>query len=85
MFLWPPTVFVVPIQCEYYALEGLSQLISTIRRIKENFNPNLEFQGILLTMFDGRNRLSRQVETEVRQHFEDKVFQTIVPPQCSPQ
>ena len=71
--------FVVPIQCEYYALEGLSQLISTIRRIKENFNPNLEFQGILLTMFDGRNRLSRQVETEVRQHFEDKVFQTIVP------
>ena len=71
--------FIVPLQCEYYALEGLSQLISTIRRVKENLNPNLEFQGILLTMFDGRNRLSRQIETEVRQHFEDKVFQTIVP------
>ena len=71
--------FVVPLQCEYYALEGLSQLISTIRRVKENLNPGLEFQGILLTMFDCRNRLSRQIEAEVRQHFEDKVFQTIVP------
>ncbi len=71
--------FVVPLQCEYYALEGLSQLINTIRRVKKNLNPDLEFQGILLTMFDSRNRLSRQIEMEVRQHFEDKVFQTIVP------
>ena len=71
--------FVVPLQCEYYALEGLSQLISTIRRVKERLNPGLEFQGILLTMFDSRNRLSRQIEAEVRQHFEGKVFQTIVP------
>ena len=71
--------FVVPLQCEYYALEGLSQLISTIRHIKANLNPDLELQGILLTMFDVRNRLSRQIETEVRQHFENKVFQTIVP------
>ena len=71
--------FVVPLQCEYYALEGLSQLINTVRRVKESLNPNLRLQGILLTMFDVRNRLSRQIETEVRQHFEDKVFQTIVP------
>ncbi len=71
--------FVVPLQCEYYALEGLSQLIKTIQRVRANLNPDLEFQGILLTMFDVRNCLSRQIETEVRQHFEDKVFQTIVP------
>ena len=71
--------FIVPLQCEYYALEGLSQLIETIRRVKSHFNPELEFQGILLTMFDSRNRLSHQIESEVRQHFEDKVFQTIVP------
>ena len=71
--------FVVPLQCEYYALEGLSQLIETIQRVRENLNPDLKFQGILLTMFDVRNRLSRQIEAEVRQHFENKVFQTIVP------
>ena len=71
--------FIVPLQCEYYALEGLSQLIETIRRVRANFNPGLKFQGILLTMFDARNKLSRQIETEVRSHFEDKVFQTIVP------
>ena len=71
--------FIVPLQCEYYALEGLSQLIETIRRIRANFNPDLKFQGILLTMFDVRNKLSHQIETEVRSHFEDKVFQTIVP------
>ncbi len=71
--------FIVPLQCEYYALEGLSQLIKTIHRVKENFNPDLKLEGILLTMFDGRNKLSHQVEVEVRKHFEDKVFQTIVP------
>ena len=71
--------FIVPLQCEYYALEGLSQLIETIRRVRANFNPDLKFQGILLTMFDVRNRLSRQIESEVRAHFENKVFQTIVP------
>lgn len=71
--------FIVPLQCEYYALEGLSQLVETIRRIRTHFNPELEFQGILLTMFDSRNCLSHQVENEVRGHFEDKVFQTIVP------
>ena len=71
--------FIVPLQCEYYALEGLSQLVETIRRIRLHFNPDLQFQGILLTMFDSRNCLSRQVEKDVRGHFEDKVFQTIVP------
>ena len=71
--------FIVPLQCEYYALEGLSQLIETIHRVRANFNPNLKLQGILLTMFDKRNKLSRQIEVEVRAHFEDKVFQTIVP------
>jgi len=71
--------FIVPLQCEYYALEGLSQLVETIRRIRSHFNPELEFQGILLTMFDSRNCLSRQVEKDVRGHFEDKVFETIVP------
>ena len=71
--------FIVPLQCEYYALEGLSQLVNTIQKVKGNLNPNLEFQGILLTMFDSRNRLSREIEVEVRQHFENKVFQTIVP------
>ena len=71
--------FIVPLQCEYYALEGLSQLIETVRRVRSNFNPELKFQGILLTMFDVRNKLSRQIEAEVRAHFEDKVFQTIVP------
>jgi len=71
--------FIVPLQCEYYALEGLSQLVETIRRIRTHFNPDLEFQGILLTMFDSRNCLSRQVEKDVRAHFEDKVFETIVP------
>ena len=71
--------FIVPLQCEYYALEGLSQLVETIRRIRTHLNPDLQFQGILLTMFDSRNCLSRQIEIEVRDHFEDKVFQTIVP------
>lgn len=71
--------FIVPLQCEYYALEGLSDLIETVRRIKNNFNPDLHLEGILLTMFDKRNRLSHQVELEVRKHFENKVFQTIVP------
>ena len=70
---------IVPLQCEYYALEGLSQLIQTFRRVKENFNPDLSLEGILLTMFDKRNRLSHQIEAEVRKHFESKVFKTIVP------
>lgn len=71
--------FIVPLQCEYYALEGLSRLKDTIKRVRENFNPQLELKGILLTMFDQRNSLSHQIEAEVRKHFNEKVFHTIIP------
>jgi chromosome partitioning protein len=70
---------IIPLQCEYYALEGLGQLLKTIRLIKQSLNPKLEIEGILLTMFDGRNNLSHQVAQEVRKHFKDKVFRTIIP------
>ena len=71
--------FIAPLQCEYYALEALSHLVDTVRRVKVRLNPHLVFCGILLTMFDNRNRLCRQIETEVRRHFSDKVFQTVIP------
>ena len=71
--------FIIPLQCEYYALEGLSQLRETVRRIRKNFNPHLELKGILLTMFDQRNSLSHQIAAEVRKHFNKKVFQTVIP------
>ncbi len=70
---------IIPLQCEYYALEGLGQLLKTIVRIKQVFNPRLEIEGILLTMFDIRNNLSHQVAQEVRTHFKDKVFKTVIP------
>lgn len=70
---------IIPLQCEYYALEGLGQLLKTIRLIKQSLNPRLEIEGILLTMFDGRNNLSHQVADEVRKHFRDKVFRTVIP------
>jgi chromosome partitioning protein len=69
----------IPLQCEYYALEGLSHLLNTIRLVRSRLNASLRIEGILLTMFDSRNNLSRQVETEVRTHFHNKVFQTIIP------
>lgn len=69
----------IPLQCEYYALEGLSHLLHTIRLVRARLNPNLHVEGILLTMFDGRMNLSRQVEAEVRHHFPDKVFRTVIP------
>lgn len=69
----------IPLQCEYYALEGLGQLLKTIRLIKQSLNPRLEIEGILLTMFDIRNNLSHQVAEEVRSHFKEKVFQTVIP------
>jgi len=69
----------IPLQCEYYAMEGLSQLLKTIHLIKQALNPRLEIEGILLTMFDGRNNLSHQVAHEVRTHFMDKVFKTVIP------
>lgn len=70
---------IIPLQCEYYAMEGLSQLLKTIRLIKRYLNSGLEVEGILLTMFDIRNNLSHQVAEEVRSHFGDKVFKTIIP------
>ena len=69
----------IPLQCEYYALEGLSQLIKTTSLIKKRLNPDLEREGILLTMYDRRNNLSHQVEEEIRSHFKDEVFKTVVP------
>ncbi len=69
----------VPIQCEYYALEGLSQLINTIKLVKTNLNPALEVEGVVLTMFDGRTNLSIQVVEEVKKYFKNKVYKTIIP------
>jgi chromosome partitioning protein len=69
----------IPIQTEYYALEGLSQLVNTIRRVREGLNPRLEIEGVLLTMYDARTKLSAQVATEVRRHMNGTVYQTIVP------
>jgi chromosome partitioning protein len=71
--------FLVPLQCEYYALEGLSQLLNTAGLIKKNLNPNLSIEGILLTMFDTRNNLSHQVVQEIKTHFGDKVFEAVIP------
>ena len=69
----------VPVQCEYYALEGLSDLMSTLRMVKRRLNPNLEIFGVALTMFDGRTNFSAQVAQEVRRHFPGKVFASVVP------
>ncbi len=71
-------VVLIPIQCEYYALEGLSQLLTTIRLVQKNLNPKLEIEGVLLTMYDNRLNLSRQVADEVRKFFGNKVFQTVI-------
>jgi chromosome partitioning protein len=68
----------IPIQAEYYALEGLSDLMNTINRIKENFNPVLEIKGVLLTMYDERTNLSRQIEDELRKFFKSKVYDTVI-------
>ena len=69
----------VPVQCEYYALEGLSDLMSTLRAVKKRINPNLDIFGVLLTMFDGRTNFSTQVAQEVRRHFPGKVYATVIP------
>ena len=69
----------VPLQVEFYALEGLSHLVSTIERVRRAFNPSLEILGVVLTMFDKRNNLSEMVEADVRAHFGDKVYKTIIP------
>jgi len=69
----------IPLQCEYYAMEGLSQLINTVRLIQRELNPSLTIHGILLTMFDARNNLSHQVSEEIRKHFSAQVFETMIP------
>lgn len=69
----------IPLQCEYFALEGLSQLLTTIERVQESLNPELHVDSVLLTMFDNRLNLSRQVATDAREHFGDRVFDTVIP------
>ncbi len=69
----------IPLQCEYYALEGLSALMDTVHLIRDRLNPALSVDGILLTMFDTRNSLSHQVAEEVRRHFPDRVYRTVIP------
>lgn len=71
--------FLVPIQCEYYALEGLSQLVATVRQIKRMYNPLLELEGVLLTMYDGRLNLTQQVVSEVKNFFPGKVYASVIP------
>lgn len=71
--------FLVPLQCEYYALEGLTQLMTTVRAVQRGLNENIRMEGVLLTMFDGRTNLSIQVVEEVKRHFGKKVFATVVP------
>ncbi len=69
----------IPMQCEYFAMEGLAQLIKTIRSVKKSLNTSLYIEGLLLTMFDKRNRLTFQVEKEIKKHFGDQVFKTVIP------
>jgi chromosome partitioning protein len=68
----------IPIQSEYYALEGLSSLLETMRLVQKDLNPNLRLKGIVVTMFDSRNRLSHQVAEEIRAHFPDKLYRTVI-------
>ena len=70
---------IIPVQCEYLALEGLGNLLSTVRLVRENLNPGLRIRGLVLTMYDARTNLSQQVVDEVRQYFSDQVFETIIP------
>jgi len=70
---------IIPMQCEYYALEGLSDLVSTIKRIRSNLNPHLDIAGLVRTMYDARNTLAQQVSAQLESHFGDKVYRSIVP------
>lgn len=73
------TSVIIPIQCEYYALEGLAALISTISQLKTTVNPNLQIEGLIRTMYDGRNRLTQEVSQQLIEHFPDKVYKTVIP------
>ena len=70
---------IIPMQCEYFALEGLSDLVNTIRKVRQNLNPRLEIEGLLRTMFDPRNTLAQQVSAQLQQHFGGKVYDTVIP------
>lgn len=70
---------IIPMQCEYYALEGLSDLVQTIKKVRANLNPSLEIEGLLRTMYDPRNMLAQQVSDQLQQHFGDKVYRTVIP------
>ena len=69
----------IPLQAEYYALEGLTALLDTVGRVRDSLNPSLGLEGLVLTMFDGRNSLAQQVQLEVRTHFREQVFRTVIP------
>jgi chromosome partitioning protein len=73
------SALIVPVQCEYYAMEGLGRLMGNVERIRDSFNPDLDLEGILLTMYDSRINLSRQVQDEIRGFFKEKVFQAVIP------
>jgi len=73
------TAVIIPVQCEYLALEGVADLMKTIEKVKKNFNPTLKIDGIVMTMFDGRSRLSRSVDNDVRSFFKDLVYDTVIP------
>ena len=73
------TSIIIPVQCEYLALEGVADLMKTIEKVKKNFNPTLKIDGIVMTMFDGRSRLSRSVDNDVRSFFKDLVYETVIP------
>jgi chromosome partitioning protein len=73
------SALIVPVQCEYYAMEGLGRLMGNVVRIRDSFNAGLDLEGIVLTMYDSRINLSRQVESEIRGFFKEKVFQTVIP------
>lgn len=73
------TDLIVPVQCEYFAMEGLGRLLGNVERIRESYNPHLDLLGIVLTMYDSRINLSRQVQDEIREYFKEKVFQTVIP------
>jgi len=70
---------IIPMQCEYYALEGLSDLVATVKKVRANLNPDLEIEGLLRTMYDPRNTLAQQVSAQLLQHFGDKVYRTVIP------
>ena len=71
--------FLIPVQCEFYALEGMSQLMATVRRVKQLYNPSIDLEGVLFTMYDGRLNLTQQVVAEVKKFFPNKVFSTVIP------